>query len=84
MNNICEYCVHKGEMCMPVEYPCVDYAPRKDMKMSLEQALERNPFDEKIGNEKAYVRYLRYNVEGFYHKTSQEVYAIWKKVREND
>lgn len=47
MNNICEYCVHKGEMCMPVEYPCVDYAPRKDMKMSLEQALERNPFDEK-------------------------------------
>lgn len=52
--------------------------------MTLQQALKNNPFDEKIGDEKAYGRYLRYNVDGFYHKTNKEVRSIWKKVEKND
>lgn len=47
--------------------------------MTLEQALKINPFNKKQGSEKAYVRYLRYSVDGFYEKTSAEVYEIWRK-----
>ena len=56
--------------------------------MTLEQAIERNPFNKKQGSKSAYVRYLRYNVDGFYEKTSAEVYEILKKrgvmLNEND
>ena len=47
--------------------------------MTLSEAIEKNPFDEKIGNESAYVRYLRYNVDGLYGCSSKEVKAMWKK-----
>lgn len=45
--------------------------------MTLEQAIKRNPFNETIGNLSAYMRYLRYNVDGFYQLESQEVRKIY-------
>lgn len=51
--------------------------------MTLGEAIEKNPFDEKIGDESAYVRYLRYNVDGLYGRSSKEVKAMWKEY-END
>lgn len=47
--------------------------------MKLDRALKENPYDENIGNESAYTRYLRYNVDGFYNKKSSEVRKIWKE-----
>lgn len=41
--------------------------------MTLEEALKRNPYDPAKGNLSAYIRYLRYNVDGWYEKTSEEV-----------
>lgn len=41
--------------------------------MTLEKAIENNPFDKSIGNLSAYIRYLRYNVDGFYKLESKEV-----------
>ena len=48
--------------------------------MTLEEALKRNPFDESKGNESAYARYLRYNVEGYYELTNEEVRQLWKNL----
>lgn len=42
--------------------------------MTLEQALNDNPYDPNKGNIAAYIRYLRYNVDGFYEKSS-----LWVK-----
>lgn len=51
---------------------------------SLELALKNNPYDPKRGNESAYCRYLRYNVQGFYSLENSEVKEIWKDYeREN-
>ena len=47
--------------------------------MTLEQAIRRNPYDQKKGNESAYCRYLRYNVDGWYSLDSKEVYKRWKE-----
>lgn len=47
--------------------------------MSLDEALNTNPYDPTEGNESAYVRYLRYNVDGFYDLDSQVVKDIWKR-----
>ena len=47
--------------------------------MKLCEALRANPYDEKKGNESAYVRYLRYTVDGLYNKSSEEVKKIWKE-----
>ena len=44
--------------------------------MTLDRALKQNPFDPDRGNLSAYIRYLRYNVDGWYNKTSQEVRQI--------
>lgn len=46
--------------------------------MSLDEALNINPYDPTKGNESAYARYLRYNVDGFYDLDSQVVKDIWK------
>lgn len=46
--------------------------------MNLDEALNINPYDPTKGNESAYVRYLRYNVDGFYDLDSQVVKDIWK------
>lgn len=45
--------------------------------MTLEQAIERNPYDPSKGNMSAYARYLRYNVDGFYTKSNEEVRRFW-------
>ena len=46
--------------------------------MTLIEAVTRNPYDLKKGNESAYCRYLRYNVDGYYTKSIAEVKALWK------
>jgi hypothetical protein len=49
--------------------------------MTLDQAIKRNPYNPKQGNESAYCRYLRYNVDGWYLLDSKEVRRRWQKVR---
>ncbi len=49
--------------------------------MTLDEAIRRNPYNPKKGNEAAYCRYLRYNVEGWYQLDSTEVFRRWQKVR---
>lgn len=49
--------------------------------MTLDEAIRRNPYNPKKGNEAAYCRYLRYNVEGWYHLDTKEVLRRWQKVR---
>lgn len=44
--------------------------------MTLERAIENNPYNPYMGNISAYIRYLRYNVDGWYNKTSKEVREI--------
>lgn len=48
--------------------------------MTLEQAMERNPYNPDKGNLGAYLRYLRYNVDGWYEKTAEELKPIIKKI----
>ena len=47
--------------------------------MTLDEAIRRNPYDTKRGNEAAYCRYLRYNVDGWYQLDSKEVLRRWQK-----
>ena len=49
--------------------------------MTLDEAIRRNPYDPERGNEAAYCRYLRYNVDGWYQLDSKEVRRRWQKVR---
>ncbi len=49
--------------------------------MTLEQALKRNPYNPSKGNESAYIRYLRYTVDGYYEKDSAEVRKLWKEYK---
>lgn len=44
--------------------------------MNLDDALKNNPYDPKRGNISAYIRYLRYNVDGWYYKQSKDVRVI--------
>ena len=44
--------------------------------MTLEQAIKHNPYNSVKGDISAYIRYLRYNVDGWYKKTSKEVREI--------
>lgn len=52
------------------------------MTVTIERAMEQNPFDEQKGDLKAYARYIRYNVDGMYHLSNEEVrkkiLQIWK------
>lgn len=52
--------------------------------MTLDETIRRNPYDPKRGNEAAYCRYLRYNVDGWYQLDSKEVLRRWQKVRNMD
>ena len=52
--------------------------------MTLDEAIRRNPYNLKKGNEAAYCRYLRYNVDGWYQLDSKEVRSRWRKVRNKD
>ena len=47
--------------------------------MTLETALKSNPYDPDKNTESAYVRYLRYTVDGFFNKSNEEVKNIWKE-----
>ena len=52
--------------------------------MTLDEAIRRNPYDPKRGNEAAYCRYLRYHVEGWYQFGNSEVLRRWQKVRNHE
>lgn len=41
--------------------------------MTLERALKENPYDRKRGKTGAYIRYLRYNVDGWYNRKSADI-----------
>lgn len=41
--------------------------------MNLEEAIKRNPYKEEKGSIGAYIRYLRYNVDGWYNRKSKEI-----------
>ena len=41
--------------------------------MKLEDALKQNPYDKTRGSKGAYIRYLRYTVDGWYSKKSEEM-----------
>lgn len=69
--------------------------PRNDMdkrtektkrrKMTIQEAIKKNPFDSNKGDKSAYCRYLRYNVEGWYNLDSKEVLKRWQsEVKENE
>ena len=47
--------------------------------MTLDEAIRRNPYNPIKGNEAAYCRYLRYNVDGWYQLDSKEVRSRWQK-----
>ncbi len=49
--------------------------------MTIEEAIKKNPYDPAKGNEAAYVRYLRYNVDGFYDLDSRIVRRMWEESR---
>ena len=51
--------------------------------MTLDEAIRRNPYNPKKGNEAAYCRYLRYNVDGWYQLDSKEVLNGKNKVTKN-
>lgn len=46
--------------------------------MTLDAAISKNPYDARRGNVAAYARYIRYNVDGMYNKTNDEVKRILK------
>lgn len=46
--------------------------------MTLTEAMKRNPYDPKKGSVGAYLRYLRYNVDGWYHVTSDGLREFMK------
>lgn len=46
--------------------------------MTLEEAMKRNPYDPKKGSIGAYLRYLRYNVDGWYHIKSEDLREFMK------
>lgn len=30
MNNPCENCIHKDEVCLQLEFPCLEYQPKEE------------------------------------------------------
>ena len=52
------------------------------VEITLEEALKRNPYDTNKGSLSAYIRYLRYNVDGFYELESKEVRKILEELKE--
>lgn len=44
--------------------------------MTLDAAIANNPYNPQRGSMSAYARYIRYNVDGMYHKTNDEVKRI--------
>lgn len=46
---------------------------REVAKTTLENAIKRNPYNPKQGSTGAYIRYLRYNVDGWYMRPSEEI-----------
>lgn len=44
--------------------------------MTLDAAIANNPYNPQRGSMSAYARYIRYNVNGMYYKTNDEVKQI--------
>ena len=47
--------------------------------MTLQQAIEKNPYDCNKGSLSAYARYIRYNVDGMYNMKSKDVQKLIKQ-----
>ena len=47
--------------------------------MTLQQAMQKNPYDCNKGNLSAYARYIRYKVDGMYNKKSKDVQKLIKQ-----
>lgn len=41
--------------------------------MKIDEALKQNLYNQERGSIGAYIRYLRYNVDGYYSKKSEEI-----------
>lgn len=41
--------------------------------MTLKEAVKRNQYRKEKGSTGAYIRYLRYNVDGWYNRKSEEI-----------
>lgn len=53
--------------------------------MTLEQAVRRNPYDPSRGTIGAYIRYIRYNVDGYYNIPSCVLrYAVEEAIAKED
>ena len=52
--------------------------------MTLQQAMEKNPYDCNKGNLSAYARYIRYNVDGMYNMKSKDVQNLILQKISND
>lgn len=50
--------------------------------MTIEQAIKNNPYDASKGSISAYIRYLRYNVDGLYNVKSSDVRKMLKQLKE--
>lgn len=48
--------------------------------MTLKEAVKRNPYRKEKGSTGAYIRYLRYNVDGWYNRKSEEIVEIIEKL----
>ena len=46
---------------------------RQNEKMTLEEAIKRNQYKKEKGSIGAYIRYLRYNVDGWYSRKSEDI-----------
>ena len=53
-----------------------------ELKREIEDALKQNPYDKTRGSKGAYIRYLRYTVDGWYSKKSEEIrkQIDWDKI----
>lgn len=47
--------------------------------MTLEQVIGRNPYDPSKGTISAYIRYIRYNVDGYYNASSHTLRGVVKE-----
>ena len=53
--------------------------------MNMDEAISKNPYYKERGKVSAYIRYIRYNVEGYFEKRSEEVRKELEKkgIKEN-
>lgn len=61
---------------------CINNAQYCKKFVNLLEVIKRNPYDSNKGNLSAYVRYIRYNVDGMYRMKSEDVQKILKRLED--